>query len=103
MEPLKENWSKFRGSMKFYLSYLSISSIMSGIAKAKTMTWMERLVVFLSTMFWIIYGFGFGIIKITCAINNFVLYLMRGELWAVKKKQVEEKVSKRIPIGKWNY
>ena len=80
IQPLKENVAKGVELLKLYLSYLSPANIIQAVAKAKTMSKVELLMTLLSTAFWMIYGFGYGILKVSFGVGRLLLYLMRGEM-----------------------
>ena len=83
---MKESYRQARDGFYFYLSYLKPSSIKAGIAKLRTLNNIELLVLLLSSVFWIVYGFGYGIIKVVVGFMRVLLCLMRGEpIFAGKK------------------
>ncbi len=98
IEPLKKNIRRAKEAFWYYLSFLSIASISSGISKARSMSAIDLSVLFLTSIFWIIYGFGHAILKITYGFGRILLFLMRGDpIFSVKKE--EDKMMRRAPIG----
>ena len=79
----------------------SPTNISEMIAKAKTMTPMEIVMTILSGLFWLLYGFGFFIIRAVAFLYKTLISLMRGsDKQPVKKTDEEDETKKRAPIGR---
>ena len=102
IEPLKENYKKFKQKVYFVLSYLSISSISTGMAMLRSMTYWDLFLLIFTTLFWTICGFGFGIMKIGFGLGRLLLFLMRGEPMLTVKKKDDDKMPSRRRLGKIN-
>ena len=63
MAPLKEKIAEIKANVIAFFMLFSPTNISEMMAKAKTMTPMEILMTILSGMFWLLYGFGFFIIR----------------------------------------
>ena len=79
----------------------SPTNISEMMAKAKTMTPMEIVMTILSGLFWLLYGFGFFIIRAVAFFYKTLISLMRGsDKQPVKKAEEEEDTKKRAAIGR---
>ena len=100
MAPLKEKIAEIKQNVVAFMMLFSPTNISEMIAKAKTMTPMEILMTVLSGMFWLLYGFGFFIIRCVALIYKTTISLMKGgEKEVVKKTDEETETKKRAPIG----
>jgi hypothetical protein len=101
MAPLKEKIAEVKQNVVAFFMLFSPSNIKEMIAKAKTMTPMEILMTVLSSMFWLLYGFGFFIIRAVAFCYKTLVTLMRGsDKEPVKKTDEESETKKRAPIGR---
>ena len=97
--PLKEKITEVRVQVGSFISLFHPTSIKEMIAKAKTMTLIEILIVVFTAMFWTTYGLGSFIIKTLAFSYNLLVTLMSGSDKPVAKKTIEDMVTKKAPIG----
>ena len=100
MAPLKEKIAETKQNVVAFLMLFSPSNISEMMAKAKTMTPGEILMTILTGMFWMLYGFGFYIIRFVAFFYRTLITLMKGgEKEPAKKTDEETETKKRAPIG----
>ena len=100
MAPLKEKIAETKQNVVAFLMLFSPSNISEMMAKAKTMTPAEILMTILTGLFWMLYGFGFYIIRFVAFFYRTMVSMMKGgEKEPVKKTDEETETKKRAPIG----
>ena len=103
MAPLKEKIAEGKDNMAKFLMLFHPTSIKEMIAKAKTMTPIEIILVILTGMFWTTYGFGACIIKTVSFSYGILITLMRGsDSDTATKKSGDEEKQKKAPIGTYD-
>jgi uncharacterized membrane protein len=101
MAPLKEKIAEIKQNVVAFLMLFSPTSIAEMTAKAKTMTPVEILLTVLTGLFWLLYGFGFFILRAVAFFYKTLISLMKGsEKEPAKKTDEESETKKRAPIGR---
>lgn len=101
--PLKEKMAEAKEAVFKFFKLFHPASIKETVAKAKSMTFVELLLLLVTSMFWSVYGVGSFVVRAVTFSYSILLSLMRGSEKAPKATdglEGDTKRPKKAPISK---